>query len=192
MYPFSAVPGAGTYPTILWQWQSTLGLQSLRTSGPVFSWLLGHMAEGSAWGQRVCLRWSQLFVLVDLRKSSGPGYKRKASNGNEEQVLETSQNVGLSRSEESGLGWCRLWKWRYRGPFIDVGRSKLVSLKSQGCVSQGPAKMKKKFIQFIETQCKWLLTKPSTVLTFFTYCFSFNKNIYKAAWNAIKSLSFDV
>lgn len=49
--------------------------------------------------------------------------------------------VGLSRSEQRGLGY-RLCKWRCRGLFIVAGRSKPVSCKTQALAARDQQRLK--------------------------------------------------
>lgn len=60
----------------------------------------------------------------------------------EEQLSDVSQKWHLKLVE---VRWFGIFtrKIKVRGPFVDVGKNKLVGLQTQGWAGQGPAKMKK-------------------------------------------------
>lgn len=95
-------------------------------------------------GQWVCLR-CKPGVCAGPKKTIRARVQEEGLHWESGAGSRNESEWGLSRSEESGLGG-RLWKRRCPGPFIGVGSSKPVSLKTQGWAGEGPAKMKNKFI----------------------------------------------
>ena len=63
----------------------------------------------------------------------------------EEQLSDVSQKWDLKLVE---VEWFGIFpgKIKVHGPFVDVGKNKLVGLQTQGWAGQGPAKMKNQFI----------------------------------------------